>query len=394
MAKHNALARMLWVAGAALLTMPMKAFISYNYTGHRSKASTRAASLPLAWSESNFSEGQAPAVLRQETTGHEQASLEPQCCDRESLQLASEDELGQLFLQQWARTSWSHNYTLVGGYENIRLMSGVVDLLAVHKDQSQRELLILELKLKSASHRKLGQLLRYMGDAGVLWPEFSVRGAVVAESMTNGLKQALALTPLVDFYTFRVARGLLETTLAVERPVVLHSPVARFTRQPDTFSSVWAGSKWGATHDLVKATAGPGFFKLVGFQKYVQDGEMVVVHMRENKQSFPTLSALLHQMGEYFVRGSGRVRGALVVGEATPRLLFAAKACGIEVWETRHFASTASSNWRRPRCQKCTSKGMLLTTLEIEALRRQLIDGPLVRDLKLLRAARQRRENI
>ena len=83
-------------------------------------------------------------------------------------------------------------------------MSGIVDLLAVRK--TRKELLILELKKKGASHRALGQLLRYMGDAAMLWPELSVHAILVALHAESRLELALAAVPSVTFYAFRVAR--------------------------------------------------------------------------------------------------------------------------------------------------------------------------------------------
>ena len=114
-------------------------------------------------------------------------------------------------------------------------------------------------------------------------------------------------------------------------------------------------------------------YELVGHRRNGQDDEVVVVTLAEGKQSFPRLSSLILQMGRYVTSGCSIVRGALVVGVAKPRLLYAAEACRVEVWEAKLPISGPSSSWRRCHCQRRTTSGRLLTPSEIEALRLQVI---------------------
>ena len=360
----KSLAPLLCVALGFLSTKPLQFFIGCTCPSEKTSAST--AKLACGGLE----EDKRPLLQEcRATSFQEQPSLEPQSGDG-SPDFASEDELGQLFVHQWAKTPWGHSHSLVGGFETVRVMSGVVDLLAVHRNH--KELLVLELKRKNASHRVLGQLLRYLGDAALLWPEFTVHGAIVAGHATDGAQIALAATPWVNFYSFTVAGSLLGIALVV--PVPCFS-MASITMPPRFLYNLWQRGKWSNTHDLMTGRRlSCADLELVGRQKDGEDDEILVVHMIGKKSSFPRLSVLLLEMGKHIATGYSLVRGALVVREATPRLLYAARACGIEVWETCSWCS----NWRRPLCQKCDTRGRVLTTCTITLLREQLTGGRLL----------------
>ena len=364
---------LLCVAVGMLLTGSLTPFIG---TSRRDPTlqSFRCGRPPPSRSESSFFERKLhPKAPRQQ-------SLLEEFGDNMCPEFETEDELGQLFVQQWTNTTWGQSHALVGGFEAVRVMSGVVDLLAVHKYRS--ELLVLELKRGRATHRTLGQLLRYLGDIKMLWPEFAVCGAVVAGCASDSLKLALAAAPWVEFYTFRVAESLLESILEVPNSVVPLSCVPQLQASPchPLWGLVWQGSTWSTTHDLMTARRlSSTRHQLIGRQKHGQRGEIVIVHVdeTEKKQSFPALSHLLHEMGRHIASGCSFVRGALVVREATPRLLYAAQASEIEVWETLHSSASSSSNWRRARCRKRKTRGQLLTTLELAMLRKQIVPDPL-----------------
>ena len=86
--------------------------------------------------------------------------------------------------------------------------TGNIDILAISKDK--KELLVVELKKGRASDSVVGQILRYMGyiTTDLAEPDQIVRGCIIALEDDLRIKNALKITPSIDFYRYEVSFNL------------------------------------------------------------------------------------------------------------------------------------------------------------------------------------------
>ena len=86
--------------------------------------------------------------------------------------------------------------------------TGNIDILAISKDK--KELLVVELKKGRASDAVVGQILRYMGyiTTDLAEPDQIVRGCIIALEDDLRIKNALKMTPSIDFYRYEVSFNL------------------------------------------------------------------------------------------------------------------------------------------------------------------------------------------
>ncbi len=127
-----------------------------------------------------------------------------------------EKHLEDYIFKNWEHTIFGKNYDIYkSGRENGRQFStdtGPLDILAHRKDK--KEFLVLELKREKASDAVVGQTLRYMGyiKQHLAKNDESVRGCIIATEDDQGLKNALSMTPGIDFYKYKVNFSLEKTT--------------------------------------------------------------------------------------------------------------------------------------------------------------------------------------
>ena len=112
----------------------------------------------------------------------------------------------------WDETIFGKDFDI---YENGRQFpteTGPLDLLAQKKDKS--EFLVLELKRDKASDIVVGQTLRYMGYVknSIATNNENVKGCIIATEEDQGLKNALSVTPDIEFYKYQVNFSLNKIT--------------------------------------------------------------------------------------------------------------------------------------------------------------------------------------
>jgi restriction system protein len=122
---------------------------------------------------------------------------------------AMEKHLEDFLVQNWGSTElgkdfdiYSEDGEIVG--QQYLTDSGPLDILAVSKDK--KRLLVLELKKGRASDVVVGQTLRYMGYVKEELAEAgqTVEGAIIALEDDGKIKRALAVTPNIAFYRYKI----------------------------------------------------------------------------------------------------------------------------------------------------------------------------------------------
>ena len=121
-----------------------------------------------------------------------------------SSSFALEKHLEDYICKNWDTTIFGRNYNK---YENGRLFpteTGPLDILALRNDE--KEFLVLELKRDKANEAVVAQTLRYMGyiKSKLATKKESVRGCIIATEEDIGLTYALAVTPNIDFYKYKI----------------------------------------------------------------------------------------------------------------------------------------------------------------------------------------------
>ncbi len=125
------------------------------------------------------------------------------------LVFALEIHLEHFLVANWEHTSIGEHYNILqvdGETVGQQYMTdtGPIDILAQSKDGATY--LVVELKRGRASDAVVGQTLRYMSFVRdeVAEPDQAVRGAIIAQTDDPKLVRALAMTPDIDFYRYRV----------------------------------------------------------------------------------------------------------------------------------------------------------------------------------------------
>lgn len=122
---------------------------------------------------------------------------------------AMEQHLEEFLVANWSHTGLAKDYDIysedgqpVG--RQYPTDTGPLDILAVSKDG--KTLLVIELKKGKASDVVVGQTLRYMGyvQEVLAEPGQSVRGAIIALDDDQRIQRALAVTPSVTFFRYKV----------------------------------------------------------------------------------------------------------------------------------------------------------------------------------------------
>ena len=126
---------------------------------------------------------------------------------------AMEKHLEDFLINNWSITSLGKIYDIfeedgekIG--QQYQTDTGNIDILAISKDK--KELLVVELKKGRASDSVVGQILRYMGyiTTDLAEPDQIVRGCIIALEDDLRIKNALKITPSIDFYRYEVSFNL------------------------------------------------------------------------------------------------------------------------------------------------------------------------------------------
>ncbi len=150
-------------------------------------------------------------IINSAFSAKEQASLQKEDIILPSSSFVVEKHLEDYIFKNWDSTVFGKNYNI---YENGRQFptdTGPLDILALRDDK--KEFLVLELKRDKASDIVVGQTLRYMGyiKSSVAKNQESVRGCIIATEEDQGLKNALSVTPHIDFYKYKINFSLDKT---------------------------------------------------------------------------------------------------------------------------------------------------------------------------------------
>lgn len=259
------------------------------------------------------------------------------------LEFAAESDLGAAIVQHWDSTPLGSRYRLVREkFESIQTKTGTVDLVAVSEER--RELLVMEVKRKNASHRKLGQLLRYMGDLAQDWTNYTVRGAIIAQACKSDLQVALVAVPTVEFYRvdspFRLTRQVLPEAPLPSGAFMMREELAKGIENTPLVAN-WNSTPWGETHSVLEARFEAGRGKdplhVQVVAKAKKKEQLVVVYASGDQESFPFVSKIVLRMGELMMRApSMEVIGAVIVRKALPRLRAAVRAMpGVECYSLK-----------------------------------------------------------
>jgi len=126
---------------------------------------------------------------------------------------AMEKHLEDFLINNWSITSLGKTHDIfeedgekIG--QQYQTDTGNIDILAISKDK--KELLVVELKKGRASDSVVGQILRYMGyiTTDLAEPDQIVRGCIIALEDDLRIKNALKITPSIDFYRYEVSFNL------------------------------------------------------------------------------------------------------------------------------------------------------------------------------------------
>lgn len=127
---------------------------------------------------------------------------------------ALEEHLEEFLVKNWEHTELGKDYDI---YEEdgekaqqYKTDTGPLDILAVSKDR--KRLLVVELKKGRASDAVVGQTLRYMSFVQDELAEEgqSVLGVIIAHDDDQRIRRALAMTPAVTFYRYKVGFTLMK----------------------------------------------------------------------------------------------------------------------------------------------------------------------------------------
>jgi len=126
---------------------------------------------------------------------------------------AMEKHLEDFLINNWSITSLGKTHDIfeedgekIG--QQYQTDTGYIDILAISKNK--KELLVVELKKGRASDAVVGQILRYMGyiTTDLAEPDQIVRGCIIALEDDLRIKNALKITPSIDFYRYEVSFNL------------------------------------------------------------------------------------------------------------------------------------------------------------------------------------------
>ena len=128
-----------------------------------------------------------------------------------SSSFAVEKHLEDYICKNWNTTVFGKNYKIHENGRQFPTDTGPLDILALRDDK--KEFLVLELKRDKASDIVVGQTLRYMGfiKNTLATNQESVRGGIIATEEDQGLKNALLVTPDIDFYKYNINFSLDKT---------------------------------------------------------------------------------------------------------------------------------------------------------------------------------------
>jgi len=86
-------------------------------------------------------------------------------------------------------------------YRQVSVDSGLIDVLA---EDSQGNMVIIELKAGQAKDRVLAQTLAYMSDITETYGNAETRGIIIAHSFSDRLLQAVKIVPRVKLLRYGI----------------------------------------------------------------------------------------------------------------------------------------------------------------------------------------------
>lgn len=132
------------------------------------------------------------------------------------LAFAMEKHLEDFLISNWAYTTFGKDYQIyeengVKG-QQFPTDTGPIDILAISKDK--KTLLVLELKKGRTSDVVVGQILRYMGylKEQLAESDQEVRGVIIALEDDLRLRQALKMTPFIEFFRYEINFKLVKAS--------------------------------------------------------------------------------------------------------------------------------------------------------------------------------------
>jgi restriction system protein len=128
----------------------------------------------------------------------------------DSTEFAMEKHLEDFLVQNWASTELGRDYDIYTDGQQYQTDTGPMDILAISKDK--KTLLVVELKKGRASDQVVGQVQRYMGYvfSNLAEPHQTVRGVIIAFKDDLRIRQALKVSPNIDFYLYQISFKLVQ----------------------------------------------------------------------------------------------------------------------------------------------------------------------------------------
>lgn len=153
--------------------------------------------------------GQTPSAPSGSHVGDSDDGTMDEPSTQDQVAFAEEEHLEEFLVKNWCTTALGKDYDileddgeLVG--QQFPTDTGRIDILATSKDKSK--FVVIELKRGRASDKVVGQLLRYMGYVKQELAEAGqeVRGIIIALEDDLRLRRAIAATPRIEFFRYKI----------------------------------------------------------------------------------------------------------------------------------------------------------------------------------------------
>ena len=115
-----------------------------------------------------------------------------------------EKHLEDYLCKNWDTTIFGKNYSIVENGRQYQTDTGPLDILAQRKDK--KEFMVIELKRDETSDTAVAQTLRYIHfvKQSLALNNEHVKGCIIATQADQALMNAIAETPHIDFYRYKI----------------------------------------------------------------------------------------------------------------------------------------------------------------------------------------------